>query len=160
MTKYHMVRQDKAITSESEIRKLLAAGRLASVAMCRKDEPYIITMNYGYDPDRHVLYFHCGFKGQKLEFIAANPAVCATVIYDLGYVDGKCEHKYQSLLIRGSMKIIDDFEEKKHGIEVLMEHQESDADPVRKRNFTTDADYNKFLILKLDIMGITGKQSL
>ena len=38
MTRYHMVRQDKAITSEEEIRKLLEGGRLASVAMCRKAE--------------------------------------------------------------------------------------------------------------------------
>ena len=90
MTRYHMVRQDKAITSEEEIGKLFEGGRLASVAMCRKDEPYIVTMNYGYDSGQHALYFHCALKGQKLGFIAGNPAVCATVIHDRGYVDGKC----------------------------------------------------------------------
>jgi nitroimidazol reductase NimA-like FMN-containing flavoprotein (pyridoxamine 5'-phosphate oxidase superfamily) len=155
-----MIRQDRAITSETEIRELLAGGRLASVAMCRKDEPYIVTMNYGYDPDQHVIYFHCALKGLKLDYIGDNPAVCATVIHDRGYVEGKCEHKYQSLVIRGSMRIVDEFEDKKHGIEVLMEHQESDADPVRKRNFKKDTDYDKFLILRLDIEEIDGKQSL
>lgn len=160
MTKYHLARKDKEISGEKSIGELLVSCRLAFVSMCRENEPYIVTMNYGYDPERNALYFHCANRGQKLDFINENPAVCAFILRDHGYVDGKCEHRYQSLVIRGKMSVVEELKEKKHGIDVLMDHQESDSDPVRKRNFKVDTDYDIFSILRIDIEEITGKESL
>ncbi len=160
MGDYHMKRKDREISDEGEMAGILSGCRLATIAMSLDGEPYIVTMNYGYDAGRRAMYFHCARKGLKLDFIAGNPSVCAAVVRDNGYVHGKCEHKYQSLIIRGRMSEVDGLDEKKHGIDVLIVHQEKDPDPVRERNLRNDSDYEGFSILRLDIDGITGKQSL
>lgn len=160
MSGYHMTRKDREINDDAVVEELLAGCRLAHVSMCMGDDPYIVTMNYGYDRGGRALYFHCASKGQKLDFIEANPRVCAQIISDLGYVDGACEHKYRSLVIRGPMRRVEGLEEKKHGIDVLIEHQESDGGPVRERNLREDADYAKFEILRIDIEKVWGKESL
>ncbi len=99
-------------------------------------------------------------KGHKLELIKANPAACALIFEDDGYVDGKCEHKYRSLVVRGDIVVADTLDEKKHGIDILIRHQESDPRTVRSRNLTNDADYDIFNILRLDIDDITAKESV
>lgn len=158
--KYHLTRKDKEITDRNKIEELLRGCRLAFISICSAGEPYIVTMNYGYDPDHRALYFHCALKGHKLEIIRENPAACVFIFHDNGYVDGKCEHKYQSLVIRGNLAIVDTFEEKKYGIDILMDHQESDSEDVRKRNFKEDTDYDIFNMIRFDIEDITGKENL
>ena len=160
MAGYHLRRKDREISDEGAISGILASCRLATIGMCRGSEPYIVTMNYGYDAGRRALYFHCAGEGLKLDFLGENPSVCATVVDDKGYEHGKCEHKYRSLVVRGRMSEVKSLEEKKHGIDVLIDHQEKDPDPVKERNLTDDSAYEKFSILRLDIDGITGKQSL
>ncbi|HSG27917.1 MAG TPA: pyridoxamine 5'-phosphate oxidase family protein, partial [Candidatus Krumholzibacterium sp.] len=150
----------REIEDPEECLAILREGKYTTIAQCRDGEPYVVTMNYGYDLERHSLFFHCAKTGHKLDIIARNPAVCATIVNDLGYVDGECEHKYQSLVIRGRMTVVEDLETKKRGIDILIEHQESDAGPVRERNLGSDADYDKFLMLEISIDDMTGKQSL
>jgi nitroimidazol reductase NimA-like FMN-containing flavoprotein (pyridoxamine 5'-phosphate oxidase superfamily) len=158
--KYHLTRKDREITDKNRIEEILKGCRLAFVSICRSDEPYIVTMNYGYDPDRGALYFHCALRGHKLEIIRENPAACVFIFRDNGYVDGKCEHKYQSLVLRGDIGLVNTLDEKKHGIDILMDCQESDSDLVRKRNFRDDTDYDIFNMLRFDIEDITAKESL
>jgi len=160
MANYHLKRKDREISDEGAMSGILASCRLAAIAMCRGSEPYVVTMNYGYDAGRRALYFHCAGAGLKLDFLGENPSVCATVVDDKGYEHGKCEHKYRSLVLRGRMSEVKSLDEKKHGIAVLIDHQEEDPDPVRERNLPDDSAYEKFSILRLDIDEITGKQNL
>jgi nitroimidazol reductase NimA-like FMN-containing flavoprotein (pyridoxamine 5'-phosphate oxidase superfamily) len=128
--------------------------------MCRENEPYIATMNYGYDGEKHALYFHCAKELLKIDFITQNPAVCETVLQDLGYQDGTCNHLYQSLIIRGTLTLVDELEEKIHGIEVLLHHLEKDPDPIREKSLKDKNRYRTTGVLRLDIQDITGKQAV
>ena len=74
------------ITDKSQLLEILGRGKYAIIAMCTDNEPYIATLSYGYDPAGTALYFHSAVKGRKMDFLTANPAVCATVIEDGGYV--------------------------------------------------------------------------
>lgn len=160
ITMYHLRRKDKAIESQEQIDDILARGKFASIAMCRDNEPYIVTLNYGYDDGMKSLYFHCARKGLKLDFVRGNPAVCATIIEDRGYKTGECDHGYRSLVIFGKMFIVEDLADKKNGIDFLLRHLEDNPDPIRERNLKDDGDYAKVGILRLDINSITGKQGL
>jgi len=84
MPKYHLKRTDKEITSSEEMLAIIKRGQYTVIALCQNDEPYIVTMNYGYDEKKNALYFHAALEGQKLEFIKHNPGACATIIEDLG----------------------------------------------------------------------------
>ena len=86
--------------------------------MCRNNEPYIVTLSYGYDEQKHALYSHCAINGLKLEFISQNPNVCGTVIEDEGYIEDECEQKYRSVVFWGKMYKVEDLAEKKYGLGV------------------------------------------
>ena len=59
MTEYHLRRSEKEITDPAEILDVIAAGKHMTLAMCRESEPYLATVNYGYDSDEEAFYFHC-----------------------------------------------------------------------------------------------------
>ncbi len=160
MPKYHLQRSDKEITDKVELEDIIQRGQYTTVAMCRNDEPYIVTMNYGYDQKKNALYFHAALEGLKLEFIEQNPAVCATIIEDLGYQQGECNHHYRSAIIRGQMSDIEDLAEKKHALQIMIDDLEESPDEVKAKLLKNDDAYEKVTILRLDIEEITGKHSV
>jgi len=160
MPKYHMHRKDREIVDPSKKRDLFIKGNFATIALCRGDEPYLVTLNYGYDGTAQCLYFHCARKGLKLDFLRQNPNVCATIIEDLGYVDGQCDHKYRSVVIWGAMSIVKDPEEKRRGMNVLLEHLERHPEEIREKSLSKQDVYQKMAILRLDIARICGKEHM
>ena len=66
MQKYHLEnRPDREIKDKSEIAGILNNGKFCTISMCRDNEPYIVTLSYGYDLDNDALYFHCSDKVLK-----------------------------------------------------------------------------------------------
>jgi len=158
VAKYHMSKKEREITEQNTLMEILRQGKYVVISMCRDNEPYVVTLNYGYDENRNALYFHCAQKGLKLDFINHNSNVCATVIEDRGYKMGECSHGYRSVVFWGRMCEIKDLPEKKHAIGVLLAHLEDDPDKVRERSLKSEEVYKDVGILRLDIMEITGKQ--
>ena len=160
MKRYHLRRKEKEITGINKMRAIVASARYAAVALCRGGEPYVVTMNHGWDPENSALYFHCAHEGKKIDFINASQRACATVVEDHGYKHGECDHAYRSVVMRGRIEIVEDLDEKKHGLEVLLEHQEKEPDPIRKRALPDDAAYDRVGVLKMLVEEMTGKQGL
>ena len=158
MARGHMNRSDKAIADQDVLADILKLGKYVTIAMCRENEPYLVTMNYGYDTEKHALYFHCAQKGLKLDFIRANPKVCATVIEDRGYKTGECDHAFRSVVFWGTMHLVEDLKEKKRAIDVLLDHLEEQPDQIRQKSLKSDDVYREVGILRLDINEMTGKQ--
>lgn len=158
MDHHHPKRVRNEILDEAEIQELLQGGNHITVAMCRKDEPYIVTLSYGYDRETRCLYFHCANKGDKLDVLRDNPRVCATIIKDNGYLPGKCDHDYETLVLRGDMVIIEALEEKKHALLVLLNHLEKDPAPILERNIKSDDSYKAVTMLRLDPESVIGKK--
>ncbi len=150
-------RPDREIKEESEITSILKKGKYMSVSMCRNNEPYIVTLSYGYDSATDSLYSHCSPFGLKLDFIRANPLVCATVIEDGGYDYGECAHNYRTVVFWGTMKIVDNIDEKKHGMTVLLRQLEGEDDIVKEKLLKSENFYAKMEIIKLRIEQIHGK---
>jgi len=158
MEHYHPRRKRNEIIHEAERVALLKNGTYATIALCSENIPYIVTMSYGFDQENGCLYFHCANKGDKLDFIMKNSEVCATIIKDNGYLEGKCDHDYQSLVIRGTLTIVRELPEKKHGLQVLLNHLEKDPQPIVDRTIKNDASYEGVTILKLSMNSIVGKK--
>jgi nitroimidazol reductase NimA-like FMN-containing flavoprotein (pyridoxamine 5'-phosphate oxidase superfamily) len=156
--KYHVRRSEREITDRAKLVEVLRAGRYAVLSMCRDDEPYVVTLNYGYAPGEEALYFHCAHEGQKLDFIRCNSLVCGTVIEDRGYIQGECAHAYRTVVFRGEMHVVEALDEKKHAMDVMLTHLEDDPDEVRQKQLREDAAYDRLEILRLDLEDVTGKQ--
>ncbi len=158
MQKYHLNnRPDRELTDESEISKILKNGKYAVISMCRDNEPYIVTLSYGYDAEKNSLYFHCSPHGLKLDFIITNPQVCATVIEDGGYIVNECGHNYRTAVFQGTIKIVSDLDEKKLGMKVLLNHLECQPNIIKEKLIKSDDFYSKMVILRLDIVEIHAK---
>ena len=109
---HHPRRADREITDLNEIQRILENGKFCTIAMARENEPYLVSLSYGYDKANKRLYFHCASEGEKLDYIYKNPYVCATIIEDHGYMAEDCDHLYSLLIIRGKMDLAADISEK------------------------------------------------
>ena len=158
MAKYNFTRTETTTTGSQVIDNIISNGKYMGLALCRNDEPYIVTLSYGYDREKQVLYCHCAKKGLKLDFIRANMRVCGTVILDGGYIQGECGQPYQSIIFRGTVDEVHDIEEKKHAMLVLLNHLEDDPGIVQERSLKNDKVYNTFGILRINLEEITAKK--
>ena len=62
---YHLRRTEREITDKKEIDRIINDQLFMTLAMCRDGLPYLVTLNYGYDPQASCLYFHCARAGKK-----------------------------------------------------------------------------------------------
>ena len=90
---------------------------------------YVVPMNYGYifEEDRLVLYLHSAVRGKKLDMMQVNPKVFFEIDCDLLPFEGvvPCQYglSYSSIMGRGEARIVEDVEEKKQAMSILMKTQ-------------------------------------
>lgn len=125
---HHMRRSDRAITDSHAISRIFSEGRYATIGLSGADGPYVVTLSYGHDAESSRLYFHVAHEGHKLDLIAEDPRACATIIAENGYNHGECEHPFESLVLFGRMRVVDDPEEKLRAINCLVDHLERDPE--------------------------------
>jgi nitroimidazol reductase NimA-like FMN-containing flavoprotein (pyridoxamine 5'-phosphate oxidase superfamily) len=150
-----MRRTDREITDRAEMEAVIKRAQICHVGLCDGDEPYIVPVNFGYRDN--IVYFHCAREGRKLDIIRKNPNVCVQFDADREMVvdDVACEwsFKYESVIAFGKAAIIDDREEKKRALDIIMA-QYSAKEFVYKDN-RVDGIY----IVKIEIERMTGKRS-
>jgi len=158
MSRYHVLRADRELTDPAAIAGILRRGKYATIAMVHDGEPYLVTLSYGWDESANALFFHMAQAGRKVDALAADPRVCATVVIDGGYVDGECKHRYESVVMTGTMRVLTDAEEARAGMRALIGALEGDSDPLWSR-FKLDGQkhWERMFIARLDIESITGK---
>ena len=129
MLKQGMTRRERQVTDPLAIKEILDKSKVVHVAMIDGDEPYMVAMNYGYtmEGDKLTLYIHGATAGRKLDVLKANPKVFVEMECDLMPFEGSvaCQYgiSYSSLMGSGKATILEDVEEKKHGLSVLMKTQ-------------------------------------
>lgn len=155
-----MKKKDREITDKNTIKEILKNGKFASISMCRANEPYIVTLSYGFDLKQNSLYFHSAKEGLKIEFLRENSNVCGTVVDDLGYIMNDCSHKYRSIVFWGKMAIVEDLEEKKYGFNIILNHLENNPGKTKKKFLKNEQAYDDIRIIRLNIIEMTGKASL
>lgn len=155
---YHMRRSDREVTDKNKILNLIKMGKYAVIALCNGNEPYLVTMSYGFDESTNTFYFHGATKGQKIDFIKANPDACLTIIEDLGYQFDECTHAYRSVVVRGKMVFIDGPEERVHGIKVMIDQLEPNTEKQLLKINDSDAVWRGTQMFKLAVESMTCKE--
>lgn len=119
-----MRRKDKEITDQKIIQELLSTAEILRLALVDDGEPYIVPLNYGFRDN--TLYVHSASAGRKLDILKRNNRVCFEVESDSAIVrhDEPCHWgtKSRSIIGYGRVEMITDCVEKKHGLDVIMEH--------------------------------------
>lgn len=157
MPRFHLQKKEREITDKKELLEIIKKGKYFTIAMCKENEPYIVTLSYGYDESRNSFYFHSRAKGLKTEFIIHNPNVCATIIEDRGYVMGDCAHEFRSVIIWGRLYFVETLEEKKHAMDILLKHLEENPDKIKQESLQSDKIYKNLGMLRFDVLEMDGK---
>ena len=151
-------RKEKAIDNADELAHILENCKYITVAMCQDNEPYLVTLSHGYDRERNCLYFHCAKEGKKIDILQNNNVVWGQALLDSGYAQGSCDHLYATAQFRGQIVFIDDFNEKKHALEVMIETLEDDPQKVMEAQLTEKSILG-VQIGRIDIEDMSGKKS-
>lgn len=159
MEKYHALRRkDQEIVDPAELKAILASTPYVTVAMCRGGEPYLVTLSHGYDAGRNAIYFHCAFEGKKIDFLRANDRVWGQALVDRGYVQGKCDHLFTTVQFGGRVRFVEDAEEKRRALAVMIRQLEGEPDKVIAAK-VTDKRVAATHIGRIDIEFLSGKRS-
>jgi nitroimidazol reductase NimA-like FMN-containing flavoprotein (pyridoxamine 5'-phosphate oxidase superfamily) len=121
-----MRRTDRELKLKEELSNVLNEGKIIQIAFIDANEPYIVTLNYGYmwDAEKIRFYFHSAPEGRKINCIKNNPRVCFSISICDPFVEGDkaCNYgmKYRSVVGYGQMKIVENDEERILGLNLLM----------------------------------------
>lgn len=125
-----MRRSDREITDKNKIIEILDKSKIIHIALQDGDYPYVLAMHYGYEfvDEKLVFYMHGALEGHKLDLIAINNKIGYELDCDVELAPGgevACDYGsyYASIIGKGIISILDDAEEKIHGLKVLMKNQ-------------------------------------
>jgi len=159
MESYHKLRiKEQEIKDTAELKAILAKTQYVTIAMCRGDEPYLVTLSHGYDAEKNVIYFHCAYEGKKIDILKANNRVWGQAIVDRGYVQEKCDHLFSSVQFSGRVSFVEDGAEKRRALAVMIGQLEREPEKVMAAQ-VTEAAVAKTCIGRIDIDFLSGKRS-
>jgi nitroimidazol reductase NimA-like FMN-containing flavoprotein (pyridoxamine 5'-phosphate oxidase superfamily) len=159
MESYHPLRRkEQEIKDTAELKAILAKTQYVTVAMCRNDEPYLVTLSHGYDKENNAIYFHCAYEGKKIDILKANNRIWGQAIVDRGYVPGQCDHLFSSVQFGGRVNFVEDGAEKRRALAVMIGQLEREPESVMAAK-VTDAAMAKTCIGRIDIEYLSGKRS-
>lgn len=153
-----MQRPDRKIHDFNELKEIVQKADVCRIAFATDGTPYIVTLSFGYEWKEHlIIYFHGAKKGKKIDLLKKNNLVCFEMDIEHEIIkEGKaCDWgmKYRSIVGMGRLKIVEDIEEKRKGLDLIMDHY----------GYKGEKDYNKKIfsvteILKLDVTEMVGKK--
>lgn len=149
-------RQEKAITNQDEMKKILQHTKYITIAMSDNNEPYLVTLSHGYDLESNIIYFHCASEGKKIDILKKNNVIWGQALIDKGYVHGKCDHLYVTVMFHGHVSFLTDENEKHHALEVMIRQLERNPDQVIKEQITKKS-LKRVNIGRIDIDYLSGK---
>lgn len=152
-----MTRRERQVTDMNEIIKILDKAKVLHLGLVDGDEPYVVPMNYGYEMhgDKLTIWLHGAPQGRKIDLMKQNPKVFFEMDCDITPFEGDvaCRYgiTYSSIMGRGTATIVEDPEEKKHGLVVLMQTQTD-------KDFTFDDKIVKVVsVIRIDVSEYTAK---
>ena len=153
-----MTRREQQVTDINEIIEILEKSKVVHVGMIDGDEPYVVPMNYGYvlEDGKLTIYLHGARRGRKIDAIKANPKVFYEMCCDITPFEGEVACKYgityASIMGRGLATLVEDVEEKKKALSILMKTQ-TGKDFQFEDKLTTVVS-----IIKIDTLEFTAKK--
>lgn len=152
-----------SLTSEERIQAegLLQQAPVAFVAMVEGPRPYVVPMNYAYEPARGNaparLYLHSG-PGRKSRALAANPRVCVAVTADAAFDQGSspCEDgfSFRSVIVEGQTTLLEALGDRQSALRAIV----AKYDPGAAEVLFNEAALAKTLIYAVAVDSLTYKE--
>ena len=152
-----ITKRDTQVIDENQIKYILDTAKVLNLGLAVDNMPYVVPMNYGYtmEEGKLVLYLHSAVKGNKLDMIRVNPNVYFSMDCDHKRFEGEkpCQYglAYAAMMGRGTAVIVEDVEEKKRAMSILMKTQ-------TQKDFTfEDRLVTIVAVIRIDVAEYTAK---
>lgn len=130
-----MRRKKRQVTDLEAIKNLVEKSQVVRIALNGEDYPYVVPVNYGYEwkDEQLNLYVHGANEGKKVSMIKDNPKVAIEMDGNHKLVEGNrnaatYSYAYQSLIGFGTAELLEDLEERRKALILLMDHAAKGAD--------------------------------
>ena len=154
-----MRRKDREVTQIEEQLAILDQCKVCRVALQDKQGLYLVPLNFGYlrEKDTPIFYFHSANFGKKLDLIRQNPLVGFELDtkHQLSVGNTACNYSfyYQSIIGAGKISIVEEIQQKKKALQVIMQHY------TKTSNWEfSDQSLTAITILKLTVTEMTCKE--
>ena len=152
-----ITKRETQVIDENQIKYILDTAKVLNLGLAVDNMPYVVPMNYGYtmEEGKLVLYLHSAVKGNKLDMIRVNPNVYFSMDCDHKRFEGEkpCQYglAYAAVMGRGTAVIVEDVEEKKRAMSILMKTQ-------TQKDFTfEDRLVTIVAVIRIDVAEYTAK---
>jgi nitroimidazol reductase NimA-like FMN-containing flavoprotein (pyridoxamine 5'-phosphate oxidase superfamily) len=150
-----MRRSDRGITDRREIEAILQEATVCRVGITDGNGPYIVPLSFGYD--NGALWIHSANEGRKIDMLRKDPRCCFEVdICDrLVRGDSPCSWgmRYRSVIGYGRAVFVDNREEKRCGLNFIMQHYGGGTHEFSENDLRT------VTVIRIDIESMTGKKA-
>lgn len=142
--------------TESQIEELLRTEKVGRIATINPDgTPYVVPVHFVYSNGR--IYIHGLSKGQKIDNILLNGAVCFEVDFMRGLVmhEKPCNvnTSYQSVVVNGVATLVDDVEVKRAALYKIVKKYT----PVLLEKEFPERSVTQTCVIEIRITACTGK---
>lgn len=155
---FRELRRKRQALSEDDCTSILKKGTSGVLALDGdNDYPYAVPISYVYDGEK--LYFHCAKSGHKIDAVKKNPRASFCVIDQDLVVPEEYTSYFRSVIVFGTMRILEQDIEKRTAIEKLALKYAPD-DTEYSRHKAIDQEWEPLCMLELTPEHITGKEAI
>lgn len=152
-----MRRKRQAISMEKSAAVLMRGTSGVLALSGDNGYPYAVPISYVYD-GTHI-YFHCAKAGHKLDSIKRNSKASFCVIDKDEIIPEKYTSYFRSVIVFGTIRVIQDKQEKRKAIEKLaLKYAPEDTTDHRKASI--DREWGPLCTLEMTIEHMTGKEAI
>lgn len=154
-----MRRKDREVTDYNKMIEILAACDCCRLGLIDENGAYIVPLNFGYEEvdGKVLLYFHSSAVGKKIDLIRTQETASFEMDRNHQLVEGAiaCAYSYlyQSIMGKGTIQILDNYEEKVHALKVLMSHYSAK----REWKFTKE-QVDSIAVIKMEVTNWSCKE--
>ena len=162
-----ITRAQQAVTDPAWIKDFLRRspqGTLATAVIGPQGEPqpFISTLLFAYEEQRHAIYLHTARRGRVWENIHANPRVCfSTASMGRLLPSHEALHfnvEYEGVIVFGRIALVEEPLEAEYGLQLLLDKYFPHLRPGRDYRPITEAERNATAVYRLDITEWSGKK--
>lgn len=154
-----MRRKDREIIDKNKIIQIIKSCDCCRIAFKEDEGTYILPLNFGFDETNNniVFYFHSAKEGKKIDLLKEQSVVGFELDTKHELIRGElaCEYsyKYQSVIGKGKINLVEDTNEKLHALNTIMMHYTSNPN----MNYNSKM-LDMVAIIKLEVIELSCKE--
>jgi nitroimidazol reductase NimA-like FMN-containing flavoprotein (pyridoxamine 5'-phosphate oxidase superfamily) len=159
-------RADRAVADDAWIRGALAAAPYGTLATAHDGRPFLNANLFAYDEARHAVYLHTARVGRTAANVDAAGLDGAPVcfgVFRMGRMLPADEAlafsvEYEGVTVFGTARRVDDPEEARHGLQLLLDRYAPHLRPGRDYRGVTDEELARTAVWRVDVEDWAGKR--